>query len=131
MTNARRLLMLAGSLSLAVAVFQAVICFSVPASRYFGAPEELLANKSLLIIAGLVMAVVFGLCGLYAFSGAGRFRHLPLLRLGLVAISGMYILRGIAIFPGLLIGFKEVRHSRLELLFPAIQNADFSRFSAA
>jgi len=103
MTDARRLLMLAGSLSLAVAVFQAAVCFSVPASRYFGAPEELLADQSLLIIAGLVMAVVFALCGLYAFSGAGRLRHLPLLRLGLAGIGGMYTLRGIALFPELLV----------------------------
>jgi len=103
MTNARRLLTLAGSLSLAVAVFQAAVSFSVPASRYFGAPETLLANQLLLIVAGLVMAVVFGLWGLYAFSGAGRFRRLPLLRLGLVGIGGVYTLRGIALFPELLV----------------------------
>jgi hypothetical protein len=99
MTNARRLLMIAGSLSLAVAVFQAAIVFSVPVSRYFGAPEELLANPLLLIVAGFVMAVVFGLCGLYAFSGAGRFRRLPLLRLGLIVIGSVYTWRGIAVIP--------------------------------
>ena len=103
MLNARRLLMIAGSLSLAVAVFQAAIVFSVPASRYFGAPEELLANPLMLIVAGLFMAVVFGLCGLYAFSGAGSLRRLPLLRLGLIVIGIVYTWRGIVVFPLLLV----------------------------
>ena len=103
MLNARRLLMIAGSLSFAVAVFQAAIVFSVPVSRYFGAPEELLANPLMLIVAGLVMAVVFGLCGLYAFSGAGSFRRLPLLRLGLIVIGSVYTWRGIVVFPLLLV----------------------------
>ena len=103
MFNARRLLMIAGSLSLAVAVFQAAIVFSVPVRRYFGAPEELLANPLMLIVAGLVMAAVFGLCGLYAFSGAGSFRRLPLLRLGLIVIGGVYTWRGIVVFPLLLV----------------------------
>jgi hypothetical protein len=103
MFNPRRLLMIAGSLSLAVAVFQAAIVFSVPVSRYFGAPEELLANPLMLIVAGLFMAVVFGLCGLYAFSGAGSLRRLPLLRLGLIVIGIVYTWRGIVVFPLLLV----------------------------
>lgn len=103
MFNARRLLMIAGCLSLAVAVFQAAIVFSVPLCRYFGVPEELAANPFMLIVAGFVMAAIFGLCGLYAFSGAGRIRRLPLLRLGLIVIGLVYTWRGIVVFPLLLV----------------------------
>jgi hypothetical protein len=125
MLNARRLLMIAGSLSLAVAVFQAVIVFSVPASRYFGAPEELLANPLLLIVAGFVMAAVFGLCGLYAFSGAGSFRRLPLLRLGLIVISLVYIWRGIVVFPLLLVLLGYI-HTPVPLLPQALASSAVS-----
>ncbi len=102
MFNAKRLLMIAGCLSLAVAVFQAALVFSVPLCQYFGVPEDLAANPSMLIVAGFVMAAVFGLYGLYAFSGAGSFR-LPLLRLGLIVIGIVYIWRGIVVFPLLLV----------------------------
>ncbi len=99
----RILLVPAGVLSLAVAVFQAAIGFSPALCAYFGAPAALMANPTMLIAASLVMAVVFAVCGLYAFSGAGVIRRLPLLRLGLIAIGGVYTLNGLNAIPGLLI----------------------------
>jgi hypothetical protein len=60
-------------------------------------------NPPLLILAGLIMAVVFVVFGLYALSGAGHIRRLPLLWWGLLGISCIYTLRGLMLFPQLLI----------------------------
>ena len=46
------------------------------------------------------MVVVFGL---YALSGAGSIRRLPLLRLGLIGISTLFLLRGLFIIPSILV----------------------------
>jgi hypothetical protein len=40
-------------------------------------------------------ALILVIFGLYALSGAGSIRRLPLLRLGLVGISSLYLLRGL------------------------------------
>ena len=103
MITAKRTLKLAGTLSFAVAIFQAAISFSPSVSRYFGAPEELLTNRLWLIVAGIIIALVFALFGLYAFSGAGSIRQLPLLRLGLIGIGALYTLRGIFLIPEILV----------------------------
>jgi hypothetical protein len=49
------------------------------------------------------MALVFVLFGLYALSGAGLIRRLPLLNLGLFGIGAVYTARGIAFIPQLLV----------------------------
>jgi hypothetical protein len=41
------------------------------------------------------IAAVLGVWALYAFSGAGVIRRLPLLRLALTLIAGVYLARGI------------------------------------
>lgn len=70
--------------------------------RFFGAGErmaQLAAAGSMapaLITAGI--ASVLGIWSLYALSGAGVIPRLPLLRIGLCVISGIYLLRGIAGF---------------------------------
>jgi hypothetical protein len=99
----KQLLKIAGGLSFAVAIFQAVISFSPSWSLYFGAPEKLVSNLPMLYVAGLIVAVIFGVFGLYALAGAGTIRPLPLLRLGLVGIGGVYTLRGLVVIPVLLI----------------------------
>ncbi len=48
-----------------------------------------------LLLVGGGAAVLFGIAGLYALSGARSIPHLPLLRLGLIGISGIYLLRGL------------------------------------
>jgi len=103
MTSSKKTLRFAACLSFAVALFQAGISFSPSLSQYFGAPEKLVANPPLLILAGLIMAAVFGVFGLYALSGAGTIRRLPLLRVGLLGISFVYTLRGLMWIPQLLI----------------------------
>ena len=51
----------------------------------------------------LGIAAVLAIWSLYAFSGAGLIRRLPLLRTGLVIITAIYLLRGLALFPTLLL----------------------------
>jgi hypothetical protein len=50
----------------------------------------------------LAVAAVFAVFALYGFSGAGDVRRLPLLRAGLLAIGGIFLLRGLAFVPQLL-----------------------------
>ena len=75
--------------------------------RFFGAGEEmaLAAERGAWfpgVVTGLI-ALILGIWALYAFSGAGKFARLPLLRTGLVVISAIYMLRALAFFPAHLI----------------------------
>lgn len=78
-----------------------IIFYGAPAYRYFGAGEEMAMmseNGSLLpAVVTLIIACVFLIWGLYAFSGAGLIKRLPLLRLGLIIIGVIYTLRGVLI----------------------------------
>ena len=50
----------------------------------------------------LGIAAILAVWAAYAFAGAGRFARLPLMRTALVAITAIYLLRGLAIVPVLL-----------------------------
>jgi hypothetical protein len=72
---------------------------------YFGAGSmALLAQEGSVIptVVTLGIATVFGVWGCYALAGAGLMRHLPLVVPALWAISAVFILRGLIIFPDLL-----------------------------
>lgn len=43
----------------------------------------------------IFVAIVFFIFGLYGLSASGKFKKLPFLKLGIFAIAGIYILRGI------------------------------------
>lgn len=101
--NKKHWLTAAAALSLVVAIFQALISLSPSLSLYFGAPAEVAANRGLLLVMGEAAAVIFLIFSLYAFSAAGRIRPLPLLHLGLITITALYILRGLLFIPALLI----------------------------
>ena len=97
-------LILGGSISTAIALLHIAIIFGgAPAYRYFGAGEEMAQMASsgsvLPALITLFIAVILVLWGLYAFSGAGLIRYLPLLRIGLVVIASIYTLRGIGVIP--------------------------------
>ncbi len=96
-----------GCLSLiASALHIAVIVNGPEWYRFFGAGEEMAtmaANGSLvpaLVTSGI--AAVLMVWAAYAFAGAELIRRLPLMRTALVAISAIYLLRGILIVPVLL-----------------------------
>ncbi|MGB3753138.1 MAG: hypothetical protein WA954_04475 [Parerythrobacter sp.] len=47
------------------------------------------------------IALVLAIWGLFALSGAGAFRRLPLLRTALVTITAIYLLRGAMLVPAI------------------------------
>ena len=88
-------LKIAAGLSFFMAICQTVISLSPTAAAYFQAPPSLLENRLQLYLIGLGAALILVIFGLYALSGAGSIRHLPLLRLGLTGISSLFLLRGL------------------------------------
>lgn len=96
-------LRVAAGLSFFMAACQTVISLSPAAAAYFQAPPGLLNDRLRLFVVGEGAALVFAICGLYALSGAGSIRHLPLLRLGLIGISSLYLLRGLFFIVSVLI----------------------------
>lgn len=97
-------LILGGVLSVAIAILHIAIIFSgAPAYRYFGAGEKMAQMASsgsvLPALVTFSIAIIFAIWGLYAFSGAGLIRRLPLLPVGLMVIASIYTLRGIGIVP--------------------------------
>lgn len=66
--------------------------------RFFGAGERMArlsargSSYPIIITAGI--ALILGLWALYGLSGAGVIRRLPLLRVALVLIAGVYLARG-------------------------------------
>jgi hypothetical protein len=95
--NGRTWLIVGAALSFFMAACQAVISVWPAAAAYFGAPPELLESRVRLFLIGESATLVFATFGLYALAGAGCFRRLPLLRVGLVGISCLYLLRGLFI----------------------------------
>jgi hypothetical protein len=89
--------MAGAGLSFFMAACQAVISLSPEAAAYFGAPPGLLEDRLKLLLIGGGATLVVVLFGLYALSGAGRIPRLPLLRVGLIGISTLYLLRGLFI----------------------------------
>ncbi len=71
--------------------------------RFFGAGEAMArAAERGEIYPALVtfgIAAMLAIWGAYAFAGAGVIRRLPLMRTALVAISTIYLLRGLALVP--------------------------------
>ena len=71
--------------------------------RFFGAGEEMArmaergSARPVLITLGI--AAVLAAWSAYALAGAGLIRRLPLMRVALVAISAVYLLRGLVLIP--------------------------------
>jgi hypothetical protein len=93
--NKKAWLKSAAGLSFFMAICQTVISLSPAAAAYFGAPPPLLENRMQLFLFGEGAALIVAIFGLWALSGAGSIRHLPLLRLGLIGIGSLYLLRGL------------------------------------
>jgi hypothetical protein len=102
--TARTLLLIGGVLSSAIAMLHVVIVFvGAPGYRYFGAGEGMArsaeAGSWVPPLLTLAIALIFAVWALYAFSGAGLIRRLPLLRGGLITIGLIFFLRGLSILP--------------------------------
>ena len=108
-TERNDLLLFGGYFSLAFAVFQiSGVFWSPDAIRYFGGPAELSRTRpvvySLLCIAA---AAIVAVLGLYALSGAGKIRRLPLLRTIVTITTLIYLLRGLPLIPQLPIVIRK------------------------
>jgi len=109
--NAKRTnnwLIAAGMLSAAAALLHIAVIFGgADWYRFVRVPEGMaqqVERGSLtphLITLGVV--VVLATWAAYAFAGAGLLRRLPLMKTALVAITALYLLRGIALFPMLVL----------------------------
>jgi hypothetical protein len=97
----RRLLIAGGSASVALAALHIlIIAIGSRAYLYFGRADlaEAASKGSLYPpLATLVITITLAVWGLYAYSGAGLMRRLPLLRTGLVTIACIYTLRGLVL----------------------------------
>ncbi len=94
-------LLIGGYFSLAFAVFQISGVFWPPkAIKYLGGPADLSTTRPV-IYALLCVVVAAGVAGfgLYALSGAGKIRRLPLLRTMVTTVTVIYLLRGLLLFP--------------------------------
>jgi len=102
-----RWLLAGGALStVAAALHIAVIIGGPEWYRAFGAGEEMARaaerGSSRPAIITFAIAVILAIWALYAFSGAGKIRRLPLLKTALVIISAIYLLRALLLVPSLL-----------------------------
>ncbi|GAB2615230.1 hypothetical protein [Novilysobacter erysipheiresistens] len=79
------------------------IVFGAPWYRFLGAGERMaqldLAGHWYPPAVTLAIAAMLLVWSAYALSGAGAIRRLPLTRLALCAITGVYLLRGVAFVP--------------------------------
>jgi hypothetical protein len=101
---ANRFLVVGAILSgLAALIHVGCIYFGAAWYRFFGAGEQMASMAEAgswtpgLLTAGV--AIVLGIWALYALSGAGAVRRLPLLRTALCVITGVYLLRGLVVLP--------------------------------
>lgn len=117
----------AGVFSLGIALLHiAIIIVGPSAYRYFGAGEEMatLAEQGSWQphILTLFIVLVFFVFGFYAWSGAGAFRKLPMLKWALVVIASIYVLRGLGLFVQLLGILKEETRNQ-DLIFSGVSLA--------
>ena len=101
-------LIVAAGLSIIAALLHvAIIVGGAQWYRFFGAGERMALAAAAgrwyptIITAGI--ALVLSVWAAYALSGAGVIQTLPLLKLGLSVITAIYLVRGLAIVPLLVI----------------------------
>lgn len=103
MTLSRRMLWLTAIGCFGISVLHLVLCVAgVEVNRFFGASKEILQmvvdHDPVFYFMALGIAVLFAGFGLYALSGAGMVRRLPLRKSVLIFLGVVLILRGIAVF---------------------------------
>ncbi len=101
-----------GVLSAAAAILHlAVIAGGPDWYRFFGAGEGMarMAERGMLqpTLITLGIVAILAVWAAYAFAGAGLIRRLPLMRTALVAISAVYLLRGLVLAP--MLAFRPER----------------------
>jgi hypothetical protein len=119
--NKKAFLLGGGYFSLTFAVFQlSGIFWPADAIKYFGGPAELSVTQPILYtFSCIIVAAILAVLGIYALSGAGRIRPLPLLRTVITATAAIYLLRGLLLIPQILVVIKHPSLARF-LLFSII-----------
>jgi len=89
-----------GVLSAFISIFHVVLVFNPTLFSYVtpgqsALTEMALQGSSITTVASIALALLFAIWALYAFSGAGMIRRLPLLRAALIIIGIIYILRSL------------------------------------
>lgn len=102
MTASDRLLKLGAYCNFGIAFLHLALAFAGErVNRFFGAPRwvlEMIHDGNIwLYVMFFGMVSLFSVLALYALSGAGSFRRLPLLRTVLVFIGVLYTLRGLEV----------------------------------
>lgn len=102
--NGKRLLILAGWLTLLAALLHLAIPIGGPDwYRFFGAPDRIVrlaaAGRWYPVLFCLFVASILGVAALYAFSGAGMVRRLPLRTFVLGTFAAIFLLRGLTFVP--------------------------------
>ncbi len=100
----KKWLILGGVLSALAALLHVAVIAGGPSwYRFFGAGEGMARaaeqGSFTPVLITLAIATILMVWALYAFSGAGVIRRLPLLRTALILISAVYLLRAFALIP--------------------------------
>jgi hypothetical protein len=89
--------------ALAAILHLAVIAGGPDWYRFVGAGEEMarMAERGMLrpALITIAIAAILAIWSAYAFAGAGLLPRLPLIRTALVAITAVYLIRGLALVP--------------------------------
>ena len=101
-------LIVGGSLSLAASLLHIACIIGGPDwYRFLGAGEAMAQaaerGEAYPALVTFAIAVVLAIWGAYAFAGAGLIPRLPLMRTALVAITAIYLVRGAALIPALIV----------------------------
>jgi hypothetical protein len=122
--SGRSLLILGGVLNFATATLHVAIPFvGVSAYVYFGAADlaRLAAQGSTVpALITFMLALVFAGIGLYALSGAGVIRRLPMLRQGLLFVGSVHTLRGMILVLDLLRLARGLNYPIRQTFFSAV-----------
>ena len=108
MQKSRPFLLFGGLLTAVTALLHVAIIFGGPPwYRFFGAGERMARlaarGSSYPAIVTAAIAVILSVWALYALSGAGLVRRLPLLRVALSLIAAIFIARGVLGVPFVLL----------------------------
>jgi fatty acid desaturase len=117
-------LRLAALANFAIAITHVAIgAIGAPAYLFFGSLEmaQMAQEGSLLLAAvTLALAVAFAVFGLYALSGAGAIRALPLLAPALYGIGVLYTLRGLIVVLDVLRLLRGADYPPQQTVFSAV-----------
>lgn len=120
-----RYFIIAGMLSLSISLLHVAIIFAGPdAYIFFGAGKEMAdadaSGSWIPDILTLAVACAFLVSALYAFSGAGLIRRLPLLKVVLIVIAIVYILRGLGVLGDLMNYFQLGHYPFRNIVFSTV-----------